>query len=141
MSDKKAVTETPVPVTTEFNTGFKDERGREWQVRLTLQNMMSFARERGLPLNKIFNVNELDASAFTDLAYIGTRYQSRAIATKQTKEEFLTDIDGPSFLKATEAAMHALLNFTLRQLPGEQKTEEYKRIKEIMSGTGETSSS
>jgi hypothetical protein len=120
--EKKAIkANAPEQAETEFDTSFKDERGREWNVKLSIPMLHQFCREHGLTLAMLFKIGEMSADLLLDLAFSGTRYQSRAVATKQTKDEFLTDLEGPSFLAATGAAANAVLNFCLKLTPADQR--------------------
>jgi hypothetical protein len=147
---RKAIKSGPSGSDSEFDTSFKDERGRAWNIRLTIQTIHAFCREHGLTLAMLFKIGEMSANILLDLAYAGTRYQSRAIAIRQSKEDFLNDLDGPSFLAATGAAANAVLNFCLRLTPADQRATEKARIVQAMqeaqtqtqeSGAGNTSSS
>jgi hypothetical protein len=126
--------------TSEFPASFTDERGREWQVRLTVPVIHTFCREHKLTLHDLTRPGSLDVSLLLDLAYAGTRYHSRAKAEKQTSEQFLESLDGPSFLAAQGAAANALVNFSLRWIPIEQRAAEKAALEKSLAGVGGTSS-
>ncbi len=135
--EKKAVRKEVEGTSTEFPTNFRDERGRDWTVRLSVPLIHAFCRSHKLSLSDIFQLGTMSADILLDLAYEGTRYQSRAVKEKQSKEEFLCDLDGPSFLGATGAAANAVLNFTLRLTPETERAAEKARIQALMEKTQE----
>jgi hypothetical protein len=109
-------------------TTFLDERGREWTIKLTVPVLYGFCRTEHLTLETLSPVKQegdrmalaLTVNQLLSLAYEGTRYQARATARPESLEEFLTSLDGPSFLTAQTAAVGAVVNFFLRMAPKDQ---------------------
>ncbi len=96
-----------------FHTQFRDERAREWDVRLTVPLVHRFCRRYGLGLDRM-QPHVLDAGPLAELAYEGTRYQAKAQAAPESLDQWLEAFDGPSYLAMQEAAVEAVLFFTLR---------------------------
>jgi hypothetical protein len=96
-----------------FNTTFRDEDAREWTIRLSVPLVHRFCAQERLTLAQ-FQPHLLDAAQLATLAYEGTRYQSRATANPETLEQWLEHLEGTSYLAMQEAAVEAVLFFTLR---------------------------
>ncbi len=105
---------------------FKDERGRDWTIKLTVPVLYSFCKAEKISLDQLAPVKmsdgqwrlNLSVSQLLLLAYEGTRYQSRVIAKAESLEEFLEALDGPAFMNAQMAAVGALVSFFLKTAPG-----------------------
>lgn len=96
-----------------LDTTFHDERGRLWEIRLTLPLVHAFIRKHNIPMGG-FTAGVLREDLLAELAYDGTRHFSRAKASEETLEEFLQAFDGPAYQGLLTASTHAVLNFTLR---------------------------
>jgi hypothetical protein len=96
-----------------FNLTFRDEDAREWTIRLTVPLVNQFCASEQLTLADL-QPHLLSAAQLATLAYEGTRYQSRATANPEPFEQWLERFEGPSYLAMQEAAVEAMLYFTLR---------------------------
>lgn len=116
----------------DFPTMFYDELRREWTVKLSVPIVHKFAVRHRIGV-AAFQPHLLTLDQLLELAYDGTRYQARAQAG-ESFEEFLNALEGPSFLKAQEAAAHAALNFFLRIQPKEIVAECRKNLGDVIAG-------
>jgi hypothetical protein len=92
-------------------TTFTDNRGREWEIKLTIPVVHNFCKANHVALGG-FHPHNLDMSQLLDIAFDGTRYQARA--KDQTKDEFFDTLDGEAFTEAIGMACNAVVNFMYR---------------------------
>lgn len=119
----------------ELNTNFRDARGRDWTVRLTVGVVCQFCRDHRLKMSDL-SPDKLDVSQLIDLAFLGTRHQSRAAI--EGRDEFFAALEGEPFIKAQEAAASAIVNFILRSLPKSERSAAVEKIKEATAGLSPT---
>jgi hypothetical protein len=125
----------------EYPANFKDNRGREWNIRLTIPVVHRFCAQTGLRFDQ-FNPMLMDCSQMLDLVYEGTRHHKRVEVEDESKEDFLNSLYGVAFSDAHKAATNAIINFTLRTSPPRQA----QKLKEVYEmglsdlGNGKTSS-
>lgn len=119
MTEEQAQTQDAAEEVDELSTFFRDERGREWTIKLSVPVVYRFCREHRIRIGE-FLPDALDVGQLLDLAFAGTRYQARA--KNQTKEDFFSALEGMAFTAAQEAAANAVVNFILlTSLPREDR--------------------
>jgi hypothetical protein len=128
MSDEKQADELP--------TRFKDERHRDWEVKLSVPVVYRFCAAHHVRLGEL-HPSLLSQSQLIDLAYAGTRWQARAEAKPEQPVEFQEALEGASYTEAMLAASRAVVNFILRtekRTPSENAGANAENL-----GTGGTS--
>lgn len=114
-----------------LDASFTDERGRPWEIKLTVPVVHQFTAKHQLPLGA-FHPGALRQDQYAEVAYLGTRYASRAKADEETLEQFLEALDGPSYMKMTEAAYRAVINFILKtSTPKDKLVEALDTVREL----------
>jgi hypothetical protein len=107
---------------------FRDERGRTWDIRLTIPIVHAIIRRHNIPIGG-FVPGALREDLLAEVAFDGTRHFARAKADRETLEEFLECVEGPSYHAMLAAATHAVLNFTLKtSVPKARRAEAAEAI-------------
>jgi len=134
------------PKEEDFSAKFKDEQGLSYDIKLNVPVVHEFCRQQNLQVG-CFTPAGLNMAQYIDLAFAGTRWNSRYNLGKQSKKQFLEAIDGPSYQDVMGAAMNAIVNFTLHTAPKEKRQMMVETVKKslkeaetVLVGLGEESS-
>jgi len=105
----------------DFPAEFKDGDGRDYRVEITVPVAYDFCKQNRLSLGQ-FLPGYLNAAQQIDLAFMSTRNTNHAKVI-DTKAKFLELLEGPAFRDVIYAVEGALINFTLRTTPKENREE------------------
>jgi len=106
-----------------LDTTFSDERGRPWEIKLTVPIVHQFTAKHQMPLGG-FHPGAMRQDQYAEVAYMGTRHASRAKVDEESLEQFLEALDGPSYNRMIEAAYRAVTNFILKTSTPKEKLAE-----------------
>jgi hypothetical protein len=108
---------------TELPATFADESGRIWRVRLSIPLVLEFCGEHNVPMRQ-FEPSRLNMKQMFELAYRGTRWETKAKASPVTLTEWTEEIGESAFYPAIHATANEVINFTLRSSLPKSKIAE-----------------
>lgn len=124
---------------------FTDAKGRQFNIRLTVDKLAQVREQCGIPLARLFNdpqtladVMFCDPETAADVFWRCIDRETSCVMRDMTREEFFSGIDGPTIEKATEALLSAVVDFFPRSKIAKKLQGKLTTIFEAMDREIET---